>query len=64
MEVGDRVKVIAKCSVQLSSSFKSEKGKIYEGEIKSLKDWMVGCPVVLLDCGNLVDIGYYFDIVK
>lgn len=38
-------------------------GEIVEGKLTDHCDWLVGCPVVTTDDGDMIGIGYHGDIV-
>lgn len=38
-------------------------GEILTGVLDLKNDWLVGCPTVTLENGEVIDIGYYTDLV-
>ncbi|CAM0037175.1 hypothetical protein VPHD195_0084 [Vibrio phage D195] len=62
MKIGDTVNLVAIKTAKLNRGFNCVRGESYRGKVVSLSDPMVGCPVVELVCGAIVDIGYNFKI--
>ena len=38
-------------------------GKEVDGVLKDHSDWLIGCPVVEIECGESIGIGYQGEIV-